>query len=281
MTTLKVLIIIAALAAIAYAAYAISKFLTQASHIYHPSADIIGTPASAGLKYEDIYFYSEPKIRLNGWWIPGPGDKTILVFHGNGGNISHRLELIKIFNQVGLNVFIIDYRGYGRSQGLPSEKGTYRDGMAALSYLTGDRGLGLDKIIIFGRSLGGPIAAELAAVFTPGGLVLDSTFTSIKDMGKHLYPSLPVRRFLQFDYNTLKSVAKVKCPVLLMHSKQDGYIPYHHALRLYQAIESEKELVTIAGTHSNGYLISAERYRKSIEKFIGLIENCKANKLGK
>ncbi|MDZ7838588.1 MAG: alpha/beta hydrolase [Actinomycetota bacterium] len=230
---------------------------------------IIADPGSVGLDFQDIYFWSGGDIKLHGWFVPCTNsDKTILVFHGNGGNISHRLQLIRILHSIGLSVFIIDYRGYGRSRGKPTEEGTYADGMAAMDYLINNQGLKKEDIIVYGRSLGRPYCSQGCGWLPPLALVLDSTFTSIKEFAAQLHPGLPVRKFFKFNYPTIKWVAEVRCPVLLFHSQQDGYIPYSHARELFKNIKVEKKLVTIMGDHSDGYMVSEEKYRESLGKFI-------------
>lgn len=266
---IEILIIAIAAVIIAYLVVAGQKFFNQARHVYFPVKEIIADPGSIGLDFRDIYFWSGQDVKLHGWFVPcTKSDKTILVFHGNGGNISHRLQLIRVLHSVGLSVFIIDYRGYGHSLGKPTEEGTYTDGMAAMDYLINNQGLKKEDIIVYGRSLGGPIAARVAAGCHPLALVLDSTFTSIKEFAAQLHPGLPVRKFFKFNYPTIKWVAEVRCPVLLFHSQQDGYIPYSHARELFKNIKTEKQLVTIKGGHSDGYMVSEGKYRESLVKFI-------------
>ncbi|MCH6572947.1 MAG: alpha/beta fold hydrolase, partial [Proteobacteria bacterium] len=158
-------------------------YLQQPSMIFFPYATLDQTPADWGLAYEEVFLDTEDGVRLHGWYIPRHGSKqTLLFFHGNAGNISHRGASVEIFHRLGLNVFIFDYRGYGMSQGKPVENGLYKDARAAWRYLTKERGFDQEDIILFGRSLGGAVAAELAAEIQPGGLILESTFSSAKDV---------------------------------------------------------------------------------------------------
>lgn len=254
------------------------KFLNQSNHVYFPTKYIISSPEDIGLNYEDIYLQASDGTKINGWYIPSSGSYTLLVFHGNGGNISDRIGLIKIFNKVGLSVFIIDYRGYGKSEGKPSEDGTYLDANAAWNYLIKKKGISPKEIIIYGRSLGGPIAAKSAKEGNPAALVLDSTFTSIKDIGAELYPYLPVKKFFKYEYNTLAFLKDVRCPVMVIHSKGDDYIPFIHGQKTYNNIVSEKKLVIIAGSHNDGIATSKDIYLEEIASFLNIIDKGKSKK---
>ncbi len=266
---IRIILAAAAFIVIFYAVIAAKKFLNQSKYIYFPSRDMGPTPQDIGLDYEDLFFYTEDHIKINGWFVPARKKRpTLLFLHGNGGNISHRLELIQLLHHEGLPVLIIDYRGYGKSQGQPTERGTYLDAQAAMDYLEYQKGILPQDVVVYGRSLGGPIAARLAAAKNPAGLILDSTFTSIKDLGAELYPLLPVRRFLRFSYDTVHFIAKVQCPLLIIHSREDKYVPYHHAQDLYAKAKTQKDLLTIKGGHNDGFLVSAAAYRQKLHHFI-------------
>ncbi|MCP4378426.1 MAG: alpha/beta fold hydrolase, partial [bacterium] len=169
-------------------------FLFQGSLVYRPTRQLINTPDQMGMQYENVSLQTSDGVKVHGWFIPCETEKgTVLMFHGNGGNISHRLETIAIFRRMGYNVMIIDYRGYGQSEGSPSEQGTYRDAEAAWTYLTRKRKIDASKIVLFGRSLGGAVAAWLAVEKHSAGVILESTFTSVPDRGAELYKYLPVR----------------------------------------------------------------------------------------
>ena len=131
--------------------------------IYHPEKVLDSDPSILGLAYEDVLFTASDGVRLHGWYVPGSRDVTFLWFHGNAGNISHRLGNIKeMHDELAVNIFIFDYRGYGQSRGTPSEQGTYLDAKAALDYLRARDDVSIDKIVYYGRSLGGAMAVELA-----------------------------------------------------------------------------------------------------------------------
>jgi hypothetical protein len=185
--------------------------------------------------------------------------------------MTHRLDSINILNELGLNCLIFDYRGYGDSQGKPTEEGTYRDAMAAWKWLTQDKGIKPDRIIIFGRSLGGSVAANLTTKVDPKALVLESAFTSYEKIGKKFYPYMPVHLFAKFGYNTMESVKKVQCPVLFIHSRNDKIIPFEFGLRLYEAANEPKKFVEITGSHNDGFLFSGETYTNGWSEWLDSI----------
>ena len=243
-------------------------FIFQEKLVYFPSKGVGDTPASIGLHYEDVYLVTDDKIKIHGWYVPHPDAKaTLLFFHGNAGNISHRIESIFIFYNIGLSVFIIDYRGYGNSDGRPSEHGTYQDAMAAWNYLVDERHLRPDEIIVSGRSLGGAVAASLAAKVTPAAVILESTFTSIKELGTYYYPYLPVSWISRIHYPVDKHITSFNCPVLIIHSHQDELVPVRFGQRLFKYALEPKMFLSISGTHNGGFLLSKDVYVKGIKHF--------------
>ncbi len=252
-----------------FISFAAILFLFQARLIYYPSRRIRTTPEDIGLSYEKVSFAAQDGIKLSGWFIPAEKSRGTLLFcHGNAGNISNRLESIDIFNQLGLSVFIFDYRGYGESEGKPTEKGTYQDGEAAWFYLTKQRQLSPDEIIIFGRSLGGGIASWLAQKHPPRMLILESTFTSLVAIGSEIYPFLPVKWLSRFRYDTLSHLKDINCSLLVVHSRNDELIPFHHGQRLFEAATPPKEFLEISGDHNNGFQLSRKGYVEGLDIFI-------------
>lgn len=244
-------------------------YIFQPKFVYFPQAEVEQTPDLAELFYEDIYFKTEDDVSLNGWYIPAPNaKKTVLFFHGNGGNISHRLQSLKIFHDMGLSVFIIDYRGYGKSQGVTGEQGTYKDADAAWKYLTETRGIAEKDIIIFGRSMGGAIAIWLASQHTADLLILESTFTSIADMGQHYYPYLPAKLLTRIKYPSIDRIQKINCPVLIAHSQTDEIVPYKLGQALFDEAPSPKMFMQLKGGHNDGFITSGTDYIAGIEEFI-------------
>ena len=206
---------------------------------------------------------------MHGWFVPAVDAKgTILFFHGNGGNISHRLGYLSMFNQLGYNTLIFDYRGYGRSSGSPSESGTYLDAMAAWNYLIETKKLAPTSIGLFGESLGGAIATWLAVREKPGILVLASTFTSIPDLAGEIYPFLPIRLIARFNYNTMEGIQSVTCPVLVAHSPQDEIVPFEHGQNLFQALPTKKQFMTLQGGHNQGLIFSQPAWVNTLEQFL-------------
>jgi len=260
------------LAAGTYIVLCLVLFFVQAKLLFYPnipSRKLTAVPTDTGLDYESVSITTSDNIAIHGWFVKAQAAAgTLLFFHGNAGNISHRLDSIKIFHDLGLSVFIIDYRGYGRSEGEVSEAGTYLDAESAWNYLVQARKIPAQRIIVFGRSLGAAIAAHTAARFTPGGLILESAFTSVPDMAARLYPVFPVRLLSRFQYNTREKLQSVSCPVLIIHSPEDEIIPFENALQLYRAAAAPKELYKIRGSHNEGFLSSGRLYREGIKKFI-------------
>ncbi len=238
-------------------------------YLFHPYKEIIATPASIGLPYEDNFFNADDGVRLNGWWVPSRQPRgTVLFCHGNGGNISFLLDTIRVFHELKLNVFVFDYRGFGRSGGTPSEEGTYHDVEAAWKYLAENRKIEPGKIAVIGRSLGGPIAAWLCRIRTPGALVLESTFTRAADVALHHYPMAPGELLFGDTYNTAGFMARVSCPVLVVHSPEDEIIPYELGEKLFKAITGPKDFLLIHGSHNSGFMESLDNYSKGLERFL-------------
>jgi fermentation-respiration switch protein FrsA (DUF1100 family) len=240
--------------------------------IFYPQKEIDFTPALINLNFDDIYFDTADGVRLNAWFIPGPSAKyTILFLHGNAGNIGSRIEKIQMFNAKGLNTFIIDYRGYGHSKGRPSEKGLYLDGLAAFDYLVNIRKLPEQNIILYGESVGGSIAIEVAAKRNARALITEEAFSSAKDMAKVIYPFLP--RFLFADkYNSLKKVRFIKIPKLFIHSVSDEIVPFKLAEKLFNAAAEPKELIEIEGSHNRAFIDSQKKYLAAISLFISKLD---------
>jgi uncharacterized protein len=249
-----------------YAVWGLVLLLMQPKLLYRPVREVSLTPADAGLEYEQVTFESADGVRLTGWYVPAQNAPfTILICHGNGGNLAHLLDSLRLFHSLGLHCMAFDYRGYGGSGGRPTEAGTYLDAQAAYDWLTGPKGVPPEQIILFGRSLGGSIAAHLAGRAQAAGLVIESAFTSFPDVAAGFYPYLPVRWFapLLFRYDTLACVKKVRCPVMVVHSRDDELVPFAFAQRLFEAAHEPKRFVEIAGGHNGGYLLAGDVYRQA------------------
>lgn len=244
-------------------------YLFQAAFIYFPTKNILATPEDRGMAYEDVYMHTDDGLRLHGWYVPAKQARgSLLFFHGNAGNISGRLESISIFHELELNVFIFDYRGYGRSEGKPSEEGTYKDAVAAWRYLTEVQDKNPGKIILFGRSLGGGVAAWLASEVVAGGLVLESTFSSAVDLAAEIYPLMPVRWLLRTRYPVKNVLERVETPVMISHSREDDIIPFRHGQILYEAANDPKYWMELVGGHNDGFIQSGRRYVEGWKHFL-------------
>jgi len=256
----------------AYALLLAALYFFQSSLLYLPAVPtraLQASPRQIGLAHEDVWLRTEDGVRLHGWFVPAEHPRgTVLFFHGNAGNISHRLDSIRIFHDLGLALFILDYRGYGRSEGRPSEAGTQRDALAAWHHLTAERGLAPGRIVLFGCSLGAAVGAALAARTDPGALILESAFTSVPDMAAELYPWLPARRLARFRYAARDDLAAVRCPVLIVHSPDDEIIPFRHGEALFAAAPGPKELLRLHGGHNEGFLLSGAAYTRGLDGFL-------------
>ncbi len=252
-----------------YLALVALLYLTQARQVYFPIRDHATTPAAYGMPYEDVWFATEDEVWLHGWFVGAEEPRGVLLFfHGNAGNISHRLDSMRTFRELGLSVFIFDYRGYGRSEGEPGEAGTYRDARAAWRYLREERGTAARHIVVFGRSLGASVAAWLAAREQPGAVIIESAFTSARDLGAELYPWLPIRWILKFEYDTRAAVRDIHSPLLVVHSTEDQIVPFHHGQALFEAANHPKAFLEIRGGHNDGFIRSRPQYEQGLREFL-------------
>lgn len=241
------------------------------SLIFYPSADVSRNPSELGLSFEDVNFLTRDGVRLHGWFIPHrEAHRTLIWFHGNAGNISHRLENIKLLHdKTGVHIFIFDYRGYGRSKGQISEQGAYLDGEAAVKYILERAGGDFHRIILFGRSLGTAVAAEMATRFDTAGLILESPFVSIAEMARVMFPLLPIRWLLKNKFDVLEKIRKIKTPLLVLHGDRDEIIPSAQGKRVFDAAPEPKQFHTILGAgHNDTYIVGGEAYFQRLRDFI-------------
>jgi len=259
---------------LAYAAVLLLAWLFQHRLLYLPTTPgraWMTTPDAVGLSYRDLRIRTGDDIELSAWLVPSDPERGLLLFfHGNAGNISHRLESIGIFHQLGLSVLIVDYRGYGRSGGTPSETGTYRDAAAVWRFATVELGRRPDRIVVHGRSLGAAVAAHLAATaaVSPAALIVESPFTTVAEMAQRAYPILPARWLTRFSYATRDYVADAPCPVLVAHSEEDEIIPVELGRAVYAAAPEPKRFLTLGGGHNTAFRETGDAYLHGIDAFL-------------
>jgi hypothetical protein len=218
--------------------------------IYHPSAMLEGTPAALGLAFEDVEVLTGDRVRLHGWYLPGPRAGALLYCHGNAGNISHRIPKLRaLHDRLGLSILIFDYRGYGRSAGVPSEGGTYLDARAMRAWL---RGRAAGPVVYLGASLGAAVAVTLAAEDPPAALVLEAPFASVQAMA---HATLPGAGWLfRTRYDAAGTIPRVRAPVLVLHGDADEVVPLRQGRGVFQAAREPKVFATIRGARHNDLL---------------------------
>lgn len=230
----------------------------------------IWEPEVYGLKAEDCFFTTSDGFQLHGWFFQVESPKaTVLWCHGNAGNITHRLDNIRRLLSLGINVFIFDYRGYGRSEGEPSEDGVYRDAFAAYDFLIKNKGITPDSMIIFGRSLGAIVAVELTSERPCRGLILESSFTSAKDMAKELFPILPVHFFIRSKFDAESKIRSIHVPIFFTHGIDDRTVPVHLGKKLFEEANEPKSFYGIPGAdHNDTYIVGGDEYFRRLDTFI-------------
>ena len=256
--------------AAAYGGLALWLLIFQSNLVFFPEIDreVAATPALAKLQYEDIHLKTSDSVDLHGWFIPAMQPRgTVLFLHGNAGNISHRIDSMEMFHRLGYSTLIFDYRGYGNSGGKPTAQGAYRDAEAAWRFLT-EQHIPSCRIVLFGESMGGAVAAWLAARQKPAALVISSGFTPVPDLGQQLYPYLPVKWVARIRYDTRESLRSVTSPVLIAHSPADDIIPFEHGRALYAAANPPKQFLELAGGHNDGFIFMRESWVKALEDFL-------------
>lgn len=257
--------------AIAYACVVALVFLFQSQLVYYPGIgrEMAVTPQAYGLAFEAVEVVTEDGERLHAWWVPAEHARgTVLILHGNAGNISHRIDYLQMFHRLAYSTFIVDYRGYGRSTGSPSEEGTYRDALASWRHLTEQRGVRPGDIVLYGESLGAAVASWLAVRHPPRALVLASAFTSATDLGAQVYWFLPVRLISRIGYDNLANLRKIRAPVLIAHSRDDDIVPFSHGERLFAAAGEPKAFLEMRGGHNSAFVFAREEWVSALSAFL-------------
>ena len=253
--------------------------LFESSLIFFPTRYPIGfwnaeaVASGSGCVIEDCFFTAEDGTRLHGWWCRrsavGEKDPVILFFHGNAGNLSDRADLVlELSKRLDAQVFIVGYRGYGRSEGRPSEDGLFLDARAAWNFLTAERGVGPDRIVVFGKSLGGAVAVDLAMDVDAAGLIVESSFTSIPEMAGRHYPFVP-KFLIRTQMNSLAKIGGISCPKLFVHSKSDEVVPFELGTKLFAAASEPKRFHEVVGAeHNETWLVGGDAYFEALRTFV-------------
>ncbi|MFZ7111587.1 MAG: alpha/beta hydrolase [Desulfatiglandales bacterium] len=237
--------------------------------VFFPDRSHDATPKAYGLCYKDVFFTTEDGEKLHGWFFHVDRKAPVILFcHGNAGNISHRLENIRMLVDRGLQVFIFDYRGYGKSSGRPSEGGLYRDGVAAYDYLRGQEGIGAGDIVLFGRSLGAAVSLEIALRKRVRGVIIESGFTSIKGMARTMFLFNILTPLIPAHYNNLEKVSKIDVPILIIHGEEDDIVPFRMGEKLFRTAKSPKSFYPLKGAgHNDTYVVGGPVYFDNLEAF--------------
>jgi fermentation-respiration switch protein FrsA (DUF1100 family) len=244
-------------------------FMRQESFVFFPEQALAGRPSDVGLRYEEVRLRTADGLTLGAWWIPAERPQGALVFaHGNGGNISHRLDKVTLLHKLGLSVLAFDYRGYGESEGKPSEEGTYRDMDTAVAFVMREKACPAGRLLFYGESLGGAVAVEAASRQQPTGLILESTFTSVPAMARLYYSWLPTGLFLKIRFDSLARIPAVNCPKLILHSPDDDIVPYAMGRELFAAASEPKAFADLRGGHNSGGIADSPLARSALEAFL-------------
>jgi len=251
------------------AAWAFLRYF-EWTNVFRPSRILETTPAAVQLEFEEIPFVAEDGRFLAGWWIPHPRARgTILHCPGNSGNMGDRLHLAVDYHRLGVNAFLFDYRGYGRSRGVPTEQGTYRDARAAYEVVRARYGdTEAPPVVVHGKSLGGAVAIQLALDKPIRGLIVEGAFTSVRDMAERRYPWLPIRWFSRFRYDSISKIPRLKVPLLLAHSREDERTPFEFGQRLYDAAPAPKQMIPLSGSHRDAGWNRTPAYWRAVQDFM-------------
>jgi len=258
---------------VAYGLLVVLMWLGQDRLLYFPQVgrDAVATPAKVKLPFDNVRIETDDGVTLAAWWVPANTAVThgkVLLLHGNAGSIADRINYLPHFSAMGYAVLLLDYRGYGASSGKPTEQGTYLDAQAAWRWLATAQGAQAGDIVVVGESLGGAVAAQLAASVQPRALILVSTFTSVQDLGAEIYPWLPVRLISRYRYDTLAHLQSYRGPVLIAHSRDDEIVPYAHGERLYAAVAGAKSWLELRGGHNDSFLFSRPAWVQAVAAFL-------------
>lgn len=243
-------------------------YFFQNDQVFHPPKGLTFTPEQWGMTYESVDLMSEGN-RLLAWWIAGEEkEPVVLFFHGNASSIESLQSYVYLFHTMGMGVLVFDYRGYGVSEGKPTEEGVYEDSLAAWKHLVKERGIAENRLVYYGHSLGGGAATWLAVQHPPKALILEGTFTSIPDLGSEIYPWLPVRFLSRIQFNNFERVQRIQSPLMIIHSPEDEVIKFMHAKKLYAAAREPKTLLKSKGSHNDGFVSMEKSAQEQLKRFL-------------
>jgi fermentation-respiration switch protein FrsA (DUF1100 family) len=258
----------AGLALLACVALLAGLILMEARFIYFPQKALVAHPAAFGLKADDLWLRTGDGVRLHGWWIYGAGERVLVWYHGNAGNISHRLENARLLvERLGLDVVLVDYRGYGRSEGAPSEPGLYQDGRTMYQAVAG-RGFRPEQIVLFGRSLGAAVAVDVALDRPCGAVILETPFLSVPALARRFYPFIP-GFLIRTRFDSERKIARLTAPKLILHAERDEVVPLAHTQRLFALAAPPKRFHLIPGaSHNDTYVVGGDEYVEVWRRFL-------------
>jgi hypothetical protein len=264
----RVLLPITIAAVALYALLCAAAWIFQDRLVWYPGPPPRRTPADEGLAFDDVVLAARDGARVHAWHVrAGSARGVVVVCQGNAGSIEDRLPLAQAFQRFGYDVLLFDYRAYGGSTGALSEEGTYLDGEAALDHAAAS-GFGPERTVLYGESLGGAVAIELARRRAVAALVVEDTFTSLPDIGAQVYPWLPVRLLARVRYDSIAKVPGLRAPFLVLHSPEDTLVPFAHAERLFAAHPGPKRMLATAGHHNSGGFLQRPEWRADVRRFL-------------
>ncbi len=253
-----------------FASISVYLYFNQKNMVFYPTQRLDSTPEQVGLSYQDLRLAVNSDESIHAWYFPRPegstepAGRTVLFCHGNGGNMSHRLETVEYLLAMNSSVLLFDYRGYGLSDGEPSEVNCYADAEACYEWLCQHGNIAPEDIVVFGRSLGGAVAVDLASRVPCGGLIVESSFTSALDMGRQMFPIFPIGLLLRYRFDSAAKIGDVSCPILVTHSPHDEVAPFELGQRLFELAPEPKRMVRIGGGHNDRDYFAEPEYREAI-----------------
>ncbi|MCX7829985.1 MAG: alpha/beta hydrolase [Acidobacteria bacterium] len=242
-------------------------YFNQDAYIFFPERTITAIPKTFGMNYEDLFLEAGGEAKINVWHIPNEKRQLIIHCNGNGGNMSDRVEKYALLYSMGFSVIGFDYRGYGKSSGTPSEKGFYEDLRKVVSFAE-QKGYNKENIILYGESIGGGVALQIATESRFCALVLESTFTSLDEMARIYYKLFPTKLLLKYRFNNSEKINKINCPVAIMHSQEDEIVPYFMGKKLFEKANEPKIFIELKKGHNDGGIIICPESAKELNNFL-------------